>query len=298
MTKTTDVGASPSHGKENGSAGPHQDQDEEGVTSDKIAEASSTAAANAATATDGKMVKWRGNIVPEKKAKALKHVFDDLQDHFGHQRPDPFLRFSMASPSLRHDQHEAWYDNLAITYKIGDDACDLDYIGMDVCIDMTPKRTSFEDYGKSWVYVYVPELTIEKVKAYVKTGTGWDVCDDNFTVDYNRNLIGIEAKMHQAPQPEPSFWVVTNKDTTSAPDGQFTRVGSVQKVIEQPSQQHVHRGVGIFTVSLEVPGSPNFKPRAGFGEEATLSFTLISVRTWGVTHYIAPIVYSPRKGGC
>ena len=44
-----------------------------------------------------KMVQWRGNLVPQKEAKALRHLFDDLQDHFGHQRPDPRVRFNNVS---------------------------------------------------------------------------------------------------------------------------------------------------------------------------------------------------------
>ena len=265
----------------------------------------------ATTNSDVKMVKWRGNMVPEKKAKALTHVFDDLQDHFGHNRPDPKVRFNMASTSLNQDNLNtgAWSDNLTFTYLIDGDACNLDYIGMDVCIDLTKKHakpgsSAFDDYGKSWVYVYVPEATIDKVKAYVKAGTGWDVVNNGFKVDYNRKLTSIEAKMHQAPQPEPSFWVATDNDMYNkyvnpkmTPGVQFTRSGSIQEVVEQPAQQRVHRGVGFFAVSLEVPKSSDVKPKAGFGAEATLSFTLISVRTWGVTDCIAPIVHSPRKAG-
>lgn len=38
------------------------------------------------SSANSNMVQWRGNLVPEKEAKALQHVFDDLHDHFGHQR--------------------------------------------------------------------------------------------------------------------------------------------------------------------------------------------------------------------
>jgi hypothetical protein len=267
-----------------------ESRDEDG---NHVQVASSTAAAAEET-----MVKWRGNFVPEGRAKALKHVFDDLQDHFGHQRPDPQVHFKLGR-GLRH-VHGSWCDNVAFTYLINGDACDLEYVGMDVCIDLSEKRvlskyggSPFENYGKSWVYVYVPELTIEKVKSYVKAGTGWDVSDERLAIDPNRNLVAIEAKMHQDPQPEPSFWVATVRDKTQMES--FSRAGSVQQMFEQPSQQHVHRGIGIFAVSIEVPGYPDAKPNPGMGEEATLSFTLVSVRTWGVTDCIAPIVHFPRK---
>jgi hypothetical protein len=300
----------------NGDCEPHLEDETQprnnnnNVSSCNNNEVSSSNAVTTKANGDVKMVKWRGNMVPEKKAKALKHVFDDLQDHFGHNRPDPKVRFSMASPSLNQDDHNtgAWSDNLTFTYLIDGDACNLDYMSMDVCIDLAKKHakpgsSTFDDYGKSWVYVYVPEATIDKVKAYVKAGTGWDVINKGFTVDYNRKLISIEAKTHQAPQPEPSFWVAAETDmynkytNPKTSDVQFTRSGSIQGVVEQPAQQRVHRGVGIFAVSLEVPKSSDVKPKAGFGAEATLSFTLISVRTWGVTDCIAPIVHSPRKGG-
>jgi hypothetical protein len=54
---------------------------------------------------------------------------------------------------------------------------------MDVCLDLAPKlvhkhgQPMLKDYGKSWVYVYLPQLTFDKFKSYVKFGTGWDVSD-------------------------------------------------------------------------------------------------------------------------
>mmetsp|Transcript_5854 Transcript_5854/g.9773 ORF Transcript_5854/g.9773 Transcript_5854/m.9773 type:complete len:80 (+) Transcript_5854:1-240(+) len=75
----------------------------------------------------------------------------------------------------------------------------------------------------------------------------------------------------------------------------FSRIGTVQEVNEHPHQQRVHRGVGIFSVSMEVEGSPNFKPTPRAGDEANLCFTLVSVRTWGVTDCVAPIVHAPNK---
>eukprot|EP00984_Skeletonema_dohrnii_P021616 scaffold10851_cov155-Skeletonema_dohrnii-CCMP3373.AAC.6 len=220
----------------------------------------------ASSPSDEKIVTCRGNlIVPVGEAKALRHVLDDLEDHFGHQRDDPNVS--------------------------------LDYIGIDVCIDLTPKRiihtdndyggNAFEDYGKSWAYVYVPELTMDKIKSYVKAGTGWDASDEGTVYDANRNLVAIETQMQQGPRPEPSFWVASNPSKVGE-DVQFSRVGSVQHVGSQPSQQETHRGVAFFTVSLEASGSSQDRM-------ASLTFTLISVRTWESTNLIAPIVHSPRK---
>ena len=72
-------------------------------------------------------------------------------------------------------------------------------------------------------------------------------------------------------------------------------MGSVQEVNAKPRQQRVHRGVGIFSVSMEVEGTRNSMPAPGTGEEANLSFTLVSVRTWGITDCVAPIVHAPDK---
>jgi len=78
---------------------------------------------------------------------------------------------------------------------------------------------------------------------------------------------------------------------------QGLEVGSVQGVAAQPHQQRIHRGLGIFSVSIEVEGTPNFEPIPipGVGNEAKLSFTLVSVHTWGITDCVAPIVYAPSK---
>eukprot|EP00984_Skeletonema_dohrnii_P027196 scaffold16687_cov102-Skeletonema_dohrnii-CCMP3373.AAC.1 len=48
---------------------------------------------------------------------------------------------------------------------------------------------------------------------------------------------------------------------------------------------------------MEVEGSPNFEPTPDTGDEANLVFTLVSVRTWGITECVAPIVHAPNKWG-
>jgi hypothetical protein len=194
------------------------------------------------------------------------------------------------------------------TYNINGDFCNLDYVGVDVCLDLTPKRMHrhgrpmLKGYGHSWVYAYLPETTMDKIKSYVRIGTGWDVSSKGMVYDPNRNLVAIEARMnHLNDDPRPSFWVADHHQspiitTGEGEDVPFTRVGSVQDVNGDPNQQRVHRGVGIFSVALEVYGTPNFKPSPGmYGYEASLVFTLVSIRTWAVTDCIAPIVYSPRK---
>jgi hypothetical protein len=250
------------------------------------------------------MVRWRGNLVHEKEAKALRHVFDNLQDHFGHQRPDPRVRFfnkSLTHPGSVGGLNQMWNGELDFTYDINGDQCDLAYMSMDVCVDLAPKlvhkhgQPMLKGYGTSWVYVYLPDTTFEKIKSYVKVGTGWDVSDEGTVHDRNRNLVAIEASMHhQEGQPKPSFWVVKDKDASGS-DISFSRIGSVQEVNAQPRHQSVHRGVGIFSVSMEVEGSPNFEPTPDTGDEANLVFTLVSVRTWGITECVAPIVHAPNK---
>ncbi len=246
--------------------------------------------------SNANMVQWRGNLVSEKEAKALRHVFDNLQDHFGHQRSDPRVRFNV---SLAHPgRGQNWSGDMEFTYDISGDECKLGYIGLDACFDLKPKLVHqhgmqpLENYGKTFVYVYLPHSTIDKFKTYVKNGTGWDVSDEGFIHDPNRDLVAIEAKLHhQSGDPKPSFWALKEKDAS------FGRIGSVQEVFAQSHQQHVHRGVGIFSVSMEVEGTPNFRPTSPASNEveAKLSFTLVSARTWGVTDCVAPIVYAPSK---
>lgn len=246
-----------------------------------------------------KMVQWRGNLVEEKEAKALRHVFDHLQDHFGHQRPDPNVQFEA---TLEHPGHGAmWQADMDFTYNINGEHCKLAYIGMDMCLDLTPKRIHkfgrpmLQDYGETWAYAYLPETTFDKIKAYVKAGTGWDVSTEGTVHDPNRNLVAIKAKLNnEAGQPKPSFWVVSEKDS-ARDDVSFSRIGAVQEVHSDATQKHIHRGVGIFSVSMEVEGTPNFKPNPCVGDEANLVFTLVSVRTWGITDCIAPIVHAPQS---
>ena len=189
----------------------------------------------------------------EKEAKALRHVFDNLQDHFGHQRPDPRVRFSSKDLTHPGGRGQMWTGELEFTYDVNGDPCELAYMSMDVCIDLAPKRVHkhgqpmLKGYGSSWVYVYLPQPTYEKIKSYVKVGTGWDVSDEGTVHDPNRNLIAIEAVMHhEAGQPKPSFCVVKVKDKdSSGSDICFSRIGSVQELDADPQHQFVHRDVGI-----------------------------------------------------
>jgi hypothetical protein len=247
------------------------------------------------------MTKWRGNTVPKKEAKALRHVFDDLQDHFGYQRVDPRVRFNNTSLH-RLGNSDTWFGDMGFTYDINGEHCNLGYVGIDVCVDLTPKRLHkqgmpmLKDYGKSWVYVYVRQMTLDKVKAYVKTGTGWDVSEEGTVYDPNRNLVAIEAKMHHKDgQSRPSFWAVKDRDASGGDNMSFSRMGTVQDMSRKSDQQRIHRGVGIFSVSMEVEGSSNSKPTPGSGAEANLCFTLVSLRTWGITDCVAPIVHAPNK---
>eukprot|EP00984_Skeletonema_dohrnii_P025371 scaffold14518_cov67-Skeletonema_dohrnii-CCMP3373.AAC.1 len=99
---------------------------------------------------------------------------------------------------------------------------------MDVCVDLAPKlvhkhgQPMLKDYGKSWVYVYLPQLTFDEFNSYAKFGTGWDVSDDGTVFDPNRDTVAIEVKLHhESGQPKPSFWAAKEKEA-------FSRIGNVQ----------------------------------------------------------------------
>lgn len=248
------------------------------------------------------MTRWRGNTVSEKEAKALRYVFDDLQDHFSYQCFDPRVRFNNSNLEyLGNTGTGKWFGDLDFTYNITGNHCNLSYIGMDVCVDLAPKlvhkhgQAMWKEYGSTWLYVYLPQLTFNKFKSYVKFGTGWDVSDERTVYDPNRDMVAIEAKL-QSGQPKTSFWAAKDKVASGgAGDRSFSRVGTIQDVRSHSSQQRIHRGVGIFSVSMEVKGTPNFKP-SPYMDEADLCFTLVSLRTWGTADDgVAPIVYVPRK---
>mmetsp|Transcript_14618 Transcript_14618/g.22529 ORF Transcript_14618/g.22529 Transcript_14618/m.22529 type:complete len:332 (-) Transcript_14618:39-1034(-) len=251
-----------------------------------------------------RMVQWRGNYVSEREAKALRHVFDDMKDHFGHHRSDPDVSVILTGLTHPGGRERTWEGDLDFIYNIRGERCKLAYIGMEICIDLIPKlvnkrdgRPLLRDYGKTWVYAYLPEITMHKVKSYVRAGTGWEISDEGIIEDPNRNLVAIEARMHDGlRQPKPSFWVTENDDATSFNDSSsFSRIGSVQSVQKDTDQQQIHRGIGFFSVSMEIDGSSSkVKPirgAKGVDDDATLIFTLTSFSTWGVTDSIAPIVH-------
>jgi hypothetical protein len=163
-----------------------------------------------------------------------------------------------------------------------------------VYFDLNPKYDGegkqIRDYGHSWIYVYVPDDVMIKVKQYFYTGTGWPPSDEGLADDLNAELVSIPAKIYPAPNPEPSFW---ERDMEDRANLSFTRVGSVQSVVKQAEYQKIHRGIGVFAMSADVSGSEDRKPTPEY-EDAQLMFTLISARTFGPAEGVAPVVYSPR----
>lgn len=256
---------------------------------------SSTAVTTAAAA---KMEMWRGELVPEKTAQALRHVFDDLKDHFGQGRSYPNVSCSIRGLDFQpHQTGGKWAGDIKFTYNIKGEKHTLDYVGMDVCIDLSPKRVegyqkgSMDGYGKTWVYGYVPESTMDRVRQYVTVGTGWDIEDDGTVFGHHRDVVAFEAKMQETP--EPSFWGVSDVWTSTA-EKKNSCLGSIQEVFRSSKHNKIHRGVGIFAVSVEVDGDSDVVPTPD-QKYASISFTLISISSWSVAEKAAPIVYDPRK---
>ncbi len=163
-----------------------------------------------------------------------------------------------------------------------------------VYFDLNPKYDGtgkqIREYGHSWIYVYIPDDVIDKVKQYFHTGTGWSPSHEGLAEDVNAELVSIPAKVYPAPNPEPSFWT---RDTEDREKLSFARVGSVQSVAKNAEYQKIHRGIGVFAISADVPGAENRKPTPDY-EDAQLMFTLISARTFGPAVAVAPVVYGPR----
>ncbi len=73
---------------------------------------------------------------------------------------------------LNPGQGHVWLGDLDFTYNINGDQCNLGYIGMDVCIDLTSKLIHkfggpmLQAYGEAWAYAYLPESTMEKIRDY------------------------------------------------------------------------------------------------------------------------------------
>lgn len=262
---------------------------------------SSSTAVTTAAAEAEKMEMWRGELVPEKTALALRHVFDDLKDHFGEGRSYPNVSCSIKGLGFQPHLHQAggkWAGDVNFTYNIKGEKHTLDYVGIDVCIDLTPKQVEgqkggpMDDYGKTWVYGYVPESTMDKVRQYVTVGTGWDIEDEGTVFGHHRDVVAFEAKMQETP--EPSFWGAVNDVWTSTAEKKSSRLGSIQEVFRSSKQSKIHRGVGIFAVSVEVDGDSDVLPTPD-QKYASISFTLVSICSWGVAEKAAPIVYDPRK---
>ena len=88
--------------------------------------------------------------------------------------------------------------------------------------------------------------------------------------------------------------MIKDKDATGS-DISFSCLGSLQDTRSDSKHQCIHRGVGIFSVSMAVERTPAFEPVSGGEDEAGLTFTLVNVRNWGEAQSVAPIVYSPRR---
>jgi hypothetical protein len=98
--------------------------------------------------TTDSMVRWRGHLVTEKEAKILKHVFDEMKDHFGNRKCEyPNIKFN-CNPSLFLSKNEPytyrshpdptpqdrWHGELDFTYTINGETYDMDYVAIDVSV--------------------------------------------------------------------------------------------------------------------------------------------------------------------
>lgn len=263
---------------------------------EKEAEESAAAASNANA--DNDMVRWRGNSVSKEEAKALHHVFDEMKDHFG--QTDPMVRVNEVSLVHPGNNSPVWRGDLNFTYKIEGEQYNLGFVGMDICLDLTPKLLQKDDefinYGKNWVFVYLLKETRYKFKQYVKVGAGWDVIPEGTVEDDEKDLVAIKARLNnENGQVKPSFWVSKDKDAPKENIRSFSRIGTVQEMNDNSEQQRVHRGIGIFSVSMEVEGTSDSQPTPGMRKEGNLSFTLVSFRSCYTTDYVAPIVYVPSN---
>lgn len=259
-----------------------------------------------------KTVTWEGRQVTEKEGIALKHLFNDLQDYFGQPTGEPRVTFIIDRQDHGGDKNESdsdknnstslsiWRGKLSFMYKIRyknrETSQQLDYIGIDVCIDLTPKKElrfsghDMKGYCKTWIYASAPRYTIETVLQSFEDGTGLEASKSGFVLDENRNMITFEAKLLAGEDSETTFTIPNEEDEHNNHDddgngdrGEFTRIGSVQEASQDLLYQRFIRCIGIFTMNAEVSGS-----------SARLSLTLVSVRAQGVANNLAPIVYDPR----
>ena len=107
--------------------------------------------------TPASMVNWRGHQVTEKEGKILKHVFDDMKDHFGNRKcENPNVKFNF-DPALFLCKNEPytyrshpdptpqdrWHGELDFTYTINTDTYNMDYIAIDVSVVICLKPNVF-----------------------------------------------------------------------------------------------------------------------------------------------------------
>ena len=202
-----------------------------------------------------KTIDWRGNQVTEKEGIALKYLFDDLQNYFGQPDGEPNVTFNInshqesdgetdGSSSSKNNSaaSSTWRGILEFNYKMNyrnrDTSQKLDYMSMDVCIDLKPKKKlnfgghDTSEYCRTWVYAYAPRYTIETVLRYFETGMGFKTSSKGLVLDEERNIVHFEAKLLVEPQPQHGFWIANEDDSK-----QFTRVGTVHEASEDPGYQ-------------------------------------------------------------
>ena len=155
---------------------------------------------------DRKTVNWRGNQVGEKEGIALRNLFDDLQNYFGQPQEDPKVTINIHLDRNSDDEGEidAKADYLSVrkkgkldfTYKISyknrETSQKLEYMSMDICLDMTPKKKlnfgghDMKDYCRTWAYASAPRYTIETFLRYFETGTGLNASSKGLILDENQ----------------------------------------------------------------------------------------------------------------
>ncbi|KAG7374449.1 hypothetical protein IV203_013544 [Nitzschia inconspicua] len=124
--------------------------------------------------------------------------------------------------SKNEDPGDRWYSDVKVKYIIGGYPRTLELMAIDNCyVDLIPKHSKSgsvaQNYGRTWVNVYIPKSIMKSMIEKFKADTNWGISNKGLNVDSTQGLTSITANIDDIDHP-PFYAMAKEFDD----DDQFT----------------------------------------------------------------------------
>lgn len=259
-------------------------------------------------------VEYNGVMVSPGEAKVLRHVVDNLHDHFGQPevRGPPKIKFLKPElTNLGYDEKykskndppgDRWYSEINVIYtnpKINEKN---DIVAMDgVYFDLNPKMTkdgvNAKNYGSTWINIYIPDKTATAFLLAFREGTGWSVSNHGFNRDEVQGITSITANMSID---DPPYFNVFHKkldDEKKVVAASIKEMGPISVFMKNEKLRAIYKGTAFFSISMNVLTQVGCvaTPVPSDNVKARIKFNLLDTRIFDKASNITSVRVGGKK---